>query len=112
MQTARISRFLVSGIAVLVILAIASAPRDATAFPTCYFSRSLTLSEQLDQADTVVRVKWVEATPAKRGLRSSFRRRKRDAADGQTTYEIVNVLKKPFEPPAHNGRQTPTTVCR
>jgi len=73
--------------AVAAAMLVVSATPSTTACPFCS-APSLTLSEQLEQADAVVLAKWVAATPSK------------GQTGGTTTYELVSVLKAVKETPA------------
>ena len=66
-------------------------PRKSPA--TIYLCQSPRLSDQFHYADAVVRVKWIEAT------------HEMNQATGLTTYEILDVLKKPARTPmAENSK--------
>ena len=79
----RISQILVSSAMACALLMSASRSYGIPGCLACLQGAPPTLTEQLDQADAVVRVKWVEASPAKGVMGAS------------TTYEIVDVVKKP-----------------
>ena len=82
----RTARFTLFALAIAAVLAWAAASARACEFCS---APSLTLSEQLDQADAVVLTKWVSAVKAK----------PRDKDDDEaaqfakTTYKIVEVVK-------------------
>src|SRR5688572_16597220 len=86
-------RFVLTLAASLVL--VDSAAQAALCCPFCE-APSLTLTEQLNQADVAVLVQWVESRPANR----------EEGFAGATTYEVVDVVHDAYDTYTHAGRIT------